>query len=45
MTGKNRRESVTGSFVGGMSWGGISVGSWLQDEFVQEHCSVMGHLY
>lgn len=33
LTGKNRRESTTGSFVGGMSWGGISVGSWLQDEY------------
>jgi transcription factor SFP1 len=28
-----RRESNnTGSFMGGMSWGGISVGSWVRDE-------------
>jgi len=29
---KPRRESGTGSFMGGMSWGGMSVGSFLQDE-------------
>jgi len=29
---KNRRESMAGSFMGGMSWGGISVGSFVQDE-------------
>lgn len=27
-----RRESVAGSMVGGMSWGGVSVGSWIRDE-------------
>jgi transcription factor SFP1 len=28
-----RRESNTmGSFAGGMSWGGVSVGSWIRDE-------------
>ncbi|MBE7182641.1 MAG: hypothetical protein INR71_15790 [Terriglobus roseus] len=27
-----RRESVAGSFANGMSWGGISVGSWVRDE-------------
>lgn len=30
--GKGLRESTVGSFMGGMSWGGISVGSWVQDE-------------
>lgn len=38
MTGSNRdkprRESLAGSLVGGMSWGGISVGSWIRDEYV-----------
>jgi transcription factor SFP1 len=30
---RSRRESNTaGSFLGGMSWGGISVGSWVRDE-------------
>jgi transcription factor SFP1 len=29
---RQRRESNTGSWVGGMSWGGISVGSWVRDE-------------
>jgi transcription factor SFP1 len=29
---KPRRESIAGSLVGGMSWGGISVGSWIRDE-------------
>lgn len=28
----SRRESVAGSLVGGMSWGGVSVGSWIRDE-------------
>lgn len=27
-----RRESMAGSLVQGMSWGGISVGSWIRDE-------------
>lgn len=31
---KPRRESLAGSLVGGMSWGGISVGSWIRDEYV-----------
>lgn len=31
---KPRRESVAGSLVGGMSWGGVSVGSWIRDEYV-----------
>jgi transcription factor SFP1 len=33
MKDRPRRESNTmGSFVGGMSWGGVSVGSWIRDE-------------
>jgi transcription factor SFP1 len=31
---KGRRESLAGSLVGGMSWGGVSVGSWIRDELV-----------
>lgn len=27
-----RRESLAGSLVQGMSWGGVSVGSWIRDE-------------
>ena len=29
---KPRRESLASSMVGGMSWGGISVSSWVRDE-------------
>ena len=29
-----RRESVAGSLVNGMSWGGVSVSSWIRDEYV-----------
>lgn len=29
----SRRESIAGSLVGGMSWGGVSVGSWIRDEY------------
>ena len=36
MNGSNRahprRESFAGSLAGGMSWGGVSVGSWIRDE-------------
>ena len=32
MKDRPRRESNTGSFVNGMSWGGVSVGSWIRDE-------------
>lgn len=32
--GRPRRESLAGSLVGGMSWGGVSVGSWIRDECV-----------
>ncbi|KAK2743779.1 Transcriptional regulator of ribosomal biogenesis protein [Myotisia sp. PD_48] len=31
---KPRRESLAGSLVGGMSWGGISVGSWIRDDII-----------
>ncbi|KAI9806518.1 MAG: Transcriptional regulator of ribosomal biogenesis proteins [Piccolia ochrophora] len=31
---KPRRESVAGSVVGGMSWGGVSVGSWIRDDII-----------
>jgi len=38
MNGSNRdhprRESFAGSLAGGMSWGGVSVGSWIRDEYV-----------
>lgn len=27
-----RRESLAGSMMGGMSWGGVSVGSFIRDE-------------
>jgi transcription factor SFP1 len=37
MDGSNRknarRESIASSLVGGMSWGGVSVGSWIRDEY------------
>ena len=29
-----RRESLAGSMMGGMSWGGISVGSFIREEYV-----------
>jgi transcription factor SFP1 len=29
-----RRESLAGSLVGGMSWGGVSVGSWIRDDII-----------
>jgi len=29
---KPRRESLAESMVGGMSWGGVSVSSWVRDE-------------
>ena len=30
----NRRESIAGSMVGGISWGGVSMNSWVRDEYV-----------
>lgn len=32
--GRQRRESLANSLVQGMSWGGVSVGSWIRDEYV-----------
>ena len=32
--GRPRQESLAGSMIGGMSWGGVSVGSWIRDEYV-----------
>ncbi|ESZ98760.1 hypothetical protein SBOR_0866 [Sclerotinia borealis F-4128] len=29
-----RRESLAGSLVGAMSWGGVSVGSWIRDDII-----------
>ena len=29
---QQRRESIAGSLANGMSWGGVSVGSWIRDE-------------
>ncbi|RFU34783.1 hypothetical protein B7463_g1577, partial [Scytalidium lignicola] len=34
MDGRQRRESLAGSLVGGMSWGGVSVGSWIRDDII-----------
>ena len=34
---KLRRESLAQSLTGGMSWGGVSVGSWIRDEYVLAH--------
>ncbi|KAI9805904.1 MAG: hypothetical protein M1825_000518 [Sarcosagium campestre] len=31
---KPRRESFAGSVMGGMSWGGVSVGSWIRDDII-----------
>ncbi|KAI4167746.1 MAG: hypothetical protein LQ348_007604 [Seirophora lacunosa] len=33
-----RRESLAGSMVSGMSWGGVSVDSWIRDEYVIPPC-------
>lgn len=30
--GRQRRESMANSLAGGLSWGGVSVGSWIRDE-------------
>ncbi|KAG9238076.1 hypothetical protein BJ875DRAFT_368662 [Amylocarpus encephaloides] len=32
--GRPRRESLAGSLVQGMSWGGVSVGSWIRDDII-----------
>ncbi|KAL8797872.1 MAG: hypothetical protein Q9195_000224 [Heterodermia aff. obscurata] len=36
---KPRRESLAGSMVGGMSWGGVSVGSWVRDDIIMQGSS------
>jgi hypothetical protein len=28
-----RRESLAGSMMGGISWGGVSMSSWIRDEY------------
>ena len=40
---KPRRESLAGSMVTGMSWGGTSVGSWIRDEYVSLYASEKEH--
>ncbi|SLM40018.1 Zinc finger, C2H2-like [Lasallia pustulata] len=34
-----RRESVAGSLVGGLSWGGVSVGSFIRDDILMQGTS------
>lgn len=34
MKDRPRRESGAGSFAGGISWGGVSVGSWIRDDIM-----------
>ncbi|KAL9596372.1 MAG: hypothetical protein Q9219_005850 [cf. Caloplaca sp. 3 TL-2023] len=34
-----RRESLAGSMVSGMSWGAVSVGSWVRDEMIMQGSS------
>ncbi|KAL8924337.1 MAG: hypothetical protein Q9208_004118 [Pyrenodesmia sp. 3 TL-2023] len=34
-----RRESLAGSMVSGMSWGGVSVASWVRDEIIMQGSS------
>lgn len=36
---KPRRESLAGSMVTGMSWGGNSVGSWIRDDIIMQGTS------
>ena len=38
---KPRRESLAGSMVTGMSWGGASVGSWIRDEYASLFMSLI----
>ncbi|MCJ1321980.1 Transcriptional regulator of ribosomal biogenesis proteins [Xylographa vitiligo] len=37
--GQPRRESIAGSMANGMSWGGVSVGSWLRDDIMMQGSS------
>ncbi|KAG8533914.1 uncharacterized protein KY384_001655 [Bacidia gigantensis] len=45
MSGQNkpRRESLAGSMVTGMSWGGQSVGSWIRDDIIMQGTSPFSH--
>ncbi|KAL8958632.1 MAG: hypothetical protein Q9183_005797, partial [Haloplaca sp. 2 TL-2023] len=36
-----RRESLAGSMVSGMSWGGVSVGSWVRDDELHERLQLL----
>ncbi|MCJ1309663.1 Transcriptional regulator of ribosomal biogenesis proteins [Agyrium rufum] len=36
---RDRRESVAGSMTNGMSWGGVSVGSWIRDDVIMQGTS------
>ncbi|RDA92917.1 hypothetical protein CP533_3892 [Ophiocordyceps camponoti-saundersi (nom. inval.)] len=37
--GRNRRESLAGSLMGGISWGGISLGSFVRDDIMMQNIS------
>lgn len=38
LSASKRKDSMAnGSYMGGMSWGGMSVGSFLQDEYVSRN--------
>ncbi|MCJ1228215.1 Transcriptional regulator of ribosomal biogenesis proteins [Toensbergia leucococca] len=37
--GRPRQESLAGSMIGGMSWGGVSVGSWIRDDIIMQGTS------
>jgi hypothetical protein len=41
---KMRRESLAQSLGTGMSWGGVSVNSWIRDEYVF-HCRACLHIF
>ena len=42
--GKDRRESIAQSLGTGMSWGGVSVGSWIRDEYAKCPHSSQGQI-